>query len=56
MQWTSFKAVLKKSYCTCGGNHMIPVLYKVRGDHQIIHVGDHQIPIPYKVWSVWGGP
>ena len=23
----------------------------VKGDHQIVHVGDHQIPIPYKVWG-----
>ena len=35
---------------------MIPVPYKVRGDHQIIHVGDHtymwgdhMIPVPCKV-------
>ena len=38
-------------------DHMVPVPYKVRGDHQIIHVegdhtymwGDHKIPVPYKV-------
>ena len=37
---------------------MIPVTYKVRGDHQIIHVGVHKrlwqlqgSHIPYKVWG-----
>ena len=27
--------------------------YKVWGDHKshILHVGDHMIPIPYKVWG-----
>ena len=42
--------------CMWWGDHMMPVLYKVRGNHQIvhvggpyIHVGDYMIPVPYKV-------
>ena len=34
-----------------GVDHTIPVPYKVRGDHQIIHVGDRHVSIPYKVWG-----
>ena len=40
------------------GDHTIPVPYKVWGDHQIIHVGDHKSHwqlqgshISYKVWG-----